>query len=158
MPLIHLQTFINASPETVFDLSRSVDLHKASMTHHREEIIDGMPAGLMGLGDTVTWKANHLFRSRTLKVKITALNPPEFFADEMIEGDFKQMRHEHAFKAMNGGTLMIDRFLFTAPFGMIGTLVSFLFLKRYMTNLLEQRNQTIKDIAESTQAKQYLHT
>lgn len=156
MPIIHIETFINASPQTVFDLSRSVDLHKASMTHHREEVIDGLQTGLMGKGDTVTWKANHLFKTRSLKVRITQLNAPKFFVDEMIEGDFKKMRHEHEFKAVNGGTLMIDRFSFEAPFGIIGKLVSFLFLKHYMTTLLSQRNNTIKKTAESTRLNQYL--
>ena len=158
MPLIYLETFINALPEVVFDLRRSVDLHKVSMTHHREEVIDGPQTGLMNKGDTVTWKAKHLFRTRILKVKITEVNPPVFFADEMINGDFKKMRHEHEFKAVNAGTVMIDRFSFEAPFGILGKLVSFLFLKPYMTALLEQRNHTIREIAESTLIKQYLHS
>lgn len=158
MPVIHLETFISAAPQTVFDLSRSVDLHKASMTRHKEEVINGPQTGLMGKGDMVTWKAIHLFKTRKLKVRITELHAPDFFADEMMEGDFQQMRHEHEFKAMNGGTLMIDRFHFEAPFGMIGKLVSFLFLKHYMTKLLKQRNNTIREIAESTRIKQYLHT
>lgn len=158
MPLIYLETFVSASLEIVFDLSRSVDLHKASMHHYNEEIIDGVKTGLMEHGDTVTWKAKHFYKSRTLKVQLTELRRPNFFADEMVKGDFKKMRHEHEFKSMAEGTLMIDRFCFETPFGIIGRLVNFLFLKRYMTKLIRERNAVIKRIAESEERKQFLHT
>src|SRR5829696_4460904 len=106
MPFIHLQTFIKAPRQIVFDLSRSIDLHKVSMMHHQEEVIDGRKDGLMIKGETVTWKAKHLFATRKLKVRMTEIDTPAFFADEMIEGDFKKMRHEHFFNAVDDGTLM----------------------------------------------------
>jgi ligand-binding SRPBCC domain-containing protein len=156
MPLIYLETIIHAPQQVVFDLSRSVDLHKASMTHHKEEVIDGTKSGLMNKDDTVTWRASHLGKSRTLKIKITEVKPTHFFADEMMEGDFKKMRHEHEFKTVAEGTLMIDRFYFESPYGIVGRLANFFFLKIYMTKLLRERNYLIKHIAESNQAKQYL--
>jgi ligand-binding SRPBCC domain-containing protein len=117
MPVISLETNIKSSPDTIFDLSRSVDLHKASMAHHGEEVIDGTKNGLMEKGDFVTWKAKHLFWNRTLKVQITDIDAPEFFSDEMVEGDFKKMRHEHHFKSLHEGTLMIDKFYFERAVG-----------------------------------------
>jgi hypothetical protein len=156
MPLIQLETFIKASPHVVFDLSRSVDLHKSSMEHHKEKVIDGIQKGLLKKGETVTWQARHVFRSRKLKVTITELEAPQFFADEMIEGDFKKMRHEHLFKTVKDGTLMIDRFYFESPFGILGSLTNALFLKKYMTRLLLERNKEIKRIAETDLWKQYL--
>lgn len=157
MPIICLETFIKASPEVVFDLSRSVDLHKFSMTHHKEEIISGAKAGLMKKGDEVTWQASHLLKSRKLKVHITAMNAPYSFTDEMIEGDFKMMKHEHYFKQVNDGTLMIDRFYFTSPFGALGKLINKFFLEKYMTRLLKERNEEIKKVAESDQWKQFVN-
>lgn len=156
MPLICLQTIIKAPQEVVFDLSRSVDLHKASMTHHKEKIVAGVRVGLMNKGDTVTWQAEHLWQSRTLTVKLTEQEAPYFFADEMVKGDFSKMRHEHEFQEIAEGTLMIDRFSFETPFGILGKLINSLFLKTYMTRLLKERNKTIKKIAESNLWKQYL--
>ncbi|HUC82072.1 MAG TPA: SRPBCC family protein [Flavisolibacter sp.] len=149
MPVIHLQTFIEAPVETVFDMSRSVDLHKSSMKHHNEEAVAGVTKGLMKKGDTVTWQAKHLFRTRKLKVTITEMTSPTFFADEMLEGDFKMMRHEHYFHPQNKGTLMVDKFSFESPFGIMGKLVNAVFLKKYMTQLLLQRNSEIKRMAEN---------
>ena len=126
------------------------------MKHHNEEIIDGLSAGLMKKGDTVTWQATHLFKARKLKVIMRELKTPDFFADEMLEGDFKQMRHEHIFKASNGGTLMIDKFYFKTPFEILGKLAEVLFLETYMKSLLLERNKQIKHIAETNLWKQYL--
>ena len=61
MPLIYLETYIKADIKIVFDLSRSVDLHKISTSHTNEEAIAGITSGLMGLHDTVTWRAKHFW-------------------------------------------------------------------------------------------------
>ena len=150
MAVIHLQTFIAAPPQVVFDISRSVDVHQTSMQHHKEKAIDGVQSGLMNKGDTVTWQAKHLFKTRTLKVKITEMQPPSFFVDEIMEGDFKMMRHEHHFKSSANGTLMTDNFRFQSPFGFIGKFVDAVFLKAYMSRLLVRRNEEIKRIAEQS--------
>ncbi len=157
MPLVYLETVIHAAPQLVFDLSRSVDLHKASMTHHQEEIIAGIRDGLMENGDTVTWRARHFWKSRTLKVAITEMEPPHFFIDEMIAGDFTMMRHQHEFQQRPDGTGMVDRFRFETPYGLFGQLINRLFLKNYMTRLLQKRNTEIKRAAETNLWKQYLH-
>jgi len=157
MPVIHLQTLIKAPVDVVFNLSRSVDLHKSSMTHHQEEVVDVVKRGLMKKGDTVIWQAKHLFQIRKLKVAITEMNPPTFFADEMLEGDFKRMRHEHFFEPTTEATRMIDKFSFESPYGILGKIVNAIFLKKYMTRLLLERNNEIKRIAENNLWKQYLN-
>jgi hypothetical protein len=48
MPLIELKTFINADPETCFDLSLDIDLHMKSMEQTDEKAIGGRTGGLAG--------------------------------------------------------------------------------------------------------------
>jgi ligand-binding SRPBCC domain-containing protein len=156
MPFIHLTTFIAAPQERVFDLSRSVALHKASMKHHEEKIVDGTMSGLMDLNDTVTWTAKHFFKQRRLKIKVTKFQRPEYFVDEQEEGDFKMMKHEHYFKSIQNGTIMIDQFHFETPHGLFGKLINKFYLKNYMTKLLNERNKIIKEAAEGNLWKQYL--
>lgn len=153
MSTIHLTTFIGAPAERVFDLSRSVDLHKKSMAHTQEQAVAGTTAGLIELNDTITWKAKHLMKVRILKVRITAMEKPLLFTDEMVEGDFKSMKHEHHFKQINNGTFLIDLFSFEVPYGSFGKIASKLFLQRYMRNMLEHRNKIIKEYAESEKWK-----
>ncbi|PUZ28516.1 cell division protein [Chitinophaga parva] len=149
MPTIHLTTVIHAPLERVFDLSRSITLHKRSMEHTREVAVKGRTSGLIDYNETVTWQAKHLGRVREMTVKITAMQPWHFFRDEMTKGPFREFSHEHHFKEIGNGTVAIDVLNYSIPYGKLGEWFNQLFLVRYMTNLLRLRNQTIKDFAES---------
>ncbi len=149
MPTIHLETLIDASPERCFDLSLSVDLHRHSVAHTHERPIAGVTSGIMRLGDTVTWEAVHFGVKQHLTTKITAYERPRYFIDEMIQGIFREMKHDHAFVSQPSGTLMIDTFTFRAPLGILGRLVDALILTRYIRGLLLTRNRYLKQEAEA---------
>lgn len=153
MPIIKLHTTIAAPIEVVFDLSRSIELHLASTKNTNERVVDGKKTGLIELSETVTWRAKHLGVYQNLTSIITVCDPYSEFTDEMVKGAFKRFRHEHHFKATNDGTSMIDIFDYTSPLGVLGKLADVLFLKRYMTRFLEERNQCIKQFAESEKWK-----
>lgn len=156
MPLIHLTTFIAAPLQRVYDLSLSVSLHRRSMQEYRETVLAGPSTGLLALHDEITWQARHLGKTRTLTVRITETEAPHRFTDEMVKGDFSKMRHEHHFKAIENGTLMIDLFHFESPYGVVGKLFNRIYLTAYMRRLLEQRNQSLKTCAETDGWKQVL--
>lgn len=156
MPIIELRTIIKSDKKIVFDLSRSIDLHKISTEHTNEEAIAGKTSGLIELHESVTWRAKHFGIYQKLTSKITAFDRPNYFVDEMQQGAFKEFKHEHHFSDIEEGTLMIDVFNYTSPLGILGILADKLFLKKYMTDLLEQRNRVIKDFAESGKWKMVL--
>jgi ligand-binding SRPBCC domain-containing protein len=147
MPRIELTTRINAPEEKVFDLARSIDLHMESTKQTGEKAIAGKTTGLIGLGETVTWRAKHFGIWQTLTSKITEFDRPNLFVDEMVQGAFKSFRHEHHFIKVDNHTLMKDVFVFESPLGVLGRLFNWLVLTCYMTKLLEQRNRVIKKIA-----------
>ncbi|MFB6455846.1 cell division protein [Chitinophaga sp. Hz27] len=149
MPTIHLTTVIHAPKERVFDLSRSITLHKKSMEHTREEPIKGKTSGLISWGESVTWQARHLGKLRQLTTKITQMSTGEHFCDEMTEGDFTFMKHDHFFKEIGNGTVMIDMMEFGTPYGWLGRIVERFYLLQYMTKLLSLRNDAIKEYAET---------
>lgn len=156
MPTIHLTTFIAAPANIVFNLSRHIGLHKDSMANYKEDAVAGTRFGLIEKEETVTWKARHLFKNRILRVKVTEMIKSEMFIDEQLHGDFKMMKHEHYFKACDNGTILIDLFTFETPYGILGEWFNSLYLTRYMKRLLEQRNKTIKEYAESDKWKKLL--
>jgi ligand-binding SRPBCC domain-containing protein len=157
MPTIHLTTFIAAPVTRVFDLARSIDMHKQSMTKHKEEAVAGIRFGLIEKDETVTWKAKHLFKTRFLRSEIIEMKKPDMFIDKQAKGDFKTMRHEHHFKPCENGTIMIDLIEFEAPYGSFGKLFSKLYLTGYVKSLIEQRNKAIKEFAESEKWRKFLH-
>jgi len=149
MPTIHLTTFIAAPVQVVFDLSRHIGLHKESMSAYHEEAVAGTRFGLVEKEDTVTWQARHLLKKRLLRVRVTEMKKHEMFIDEQAEGDFKMMKHEHYFKPCDNGTILIDLLHFESPYGMAGRWFNSLYLTKYMRRLIEKRNQTIREYAES---------
>ena len=155
MPTIQLTTFVAAPTRRVFDLARSIDLHRKSMAHTEEEAIAGTTSGLIGLNETVTWKARHLRKMRVLKSKITAMDPPLSFTDEMVSGDFKSLRHEHHFKTIANGTLLIDIFSYEAPYGGLGRLADRLFLTRYMKTLWKRETRLSRNMQNRRNGNSY---
>lgn len=51
---------------------------------------------------------------------------------------------------------MRDIFNFEAPFGVLGKFAESLFLTRYMRKFIEERNQVIKEVAESGRYVDYI--
>lgn len=151
MPLIRLETLIDASVERCFDLARDIDLHMRSTEQTSEIAVAGVTSGLIGPGEEVTWEATHFGVRQRLTSKITAFNRPSHFRDSQIQGAFKRFDHDHYFKSVEAGkTLMRDDFDYQAPLGWIGAVADRLFLKRHMRVLLEKRNLLIKTAAETS--------
>jgi len=149
MPVIIMRTRVAAPPARCFDLARDVELHQRSTAASRERAVAGVTAGLLGAGDEVTWEATHFGVRQRLTSRITEFDPPNRFVDEMVRGAFARFRHEHQFLSVPDGTDMVDIFDYTAPLGPLGRLADGLFLRRYMTALLRERNAYLKRAAES---------
>jgi ligand-binding SRPBCC domain-containing protein len=148
MVKIILITKINAPVQKCFDLARSIDIHVVSTAHTGERAIAGRTSGLIELGETVTWRAKHFGIWQNLTSKITEFKAPNLFVDEMVKGAFKSFRHEHYFTENDNKTIMRDVFVYESPLGWLGKLADWLFLKKYMTDLLVKRNLVIKEEAE----------
>jgi ligand-binding SRPBCC domain-containing protein len=148
MTTIHLITKINSPIQIVFDLNRNIDIHKLSTAKSNETAIAGVTSGLINLNETVTWRGNHFGIYQTHKSVISAMEFPNYFVDEMIEGRFKSFKHEHTFVEKNGKTVMIDTIEYQTPFGIFGKLFDKLILKDYLTKFIQERNEFIKKLAE----------
>ena len=149
MPTIHLTSFIAAPQDRVFDLNRSISLHKISMEKFGEQAVSGTTSGLINKEDTVTWKGKHLGKTRFFTSKITEMKPFETFTDKMVKGDFKFFEHQHFFKPADNGTIVIDIITYETPYGWIGNLVNKFYLNSYLEKLIETRNKVIKQYAET---------
>lgn len=157
MASIIIKTQVNNAVEIVFDLSRSIDLHTITTAHTGEKAVAGRMQGLIEQGEEVIWRAKHLFKLREFTSRITAMERPVYFKDEMQKGDFKKFSHEHFFEKNEAGTLMTDKILLESPYGIIGKMADAVFLKNYIRRLLLQRNDIIKQYAESDSWKKILN-
>ena len=153
MTTIELETRIKSDLETCFDLSRSIDLHQISTVKTKEKAIDGKINGLINLNEFVTWQAIHFGITQKLTSRITAFNKPFHFRDEQLKGIFKFIIHDHYFSFQNNTVIMKDIFKFQSPLGYIGKLFDKIILTGYLKRLLINRNNIIKEYAETSKWK-----
>jgi ligand-binding SRPBCC domain-containing protein len=149
MPIIHVETLIDAPIELCFDLARSVNIHP-------DPPVAGVTSGLMELDDIITWESVHLGRKQTITSKISAMERPHRFVDVLIRGTLKKIIHEHIFETKDEKTLVIDNFEFSSLGGVFGLLLDHLLLKNYMRTILLKHNKHLKEIAESGQTENYI--
>jgi ligand-binding SRPBCC domain-containing protein len=146
---IIIETRIRAPIELCFDLARDVNAHAESAEFSSERIVEpGRTQGLLELGDTVAFEGRHFGITQRFVARITALDRPNLFVDEMIEGAFKRLRHVHEFESNEGVTIMRDKLEWKAPFGVIGDLADLLFLNRHMRWFVATKQSALKQIAE----------
>jgi ligand-binding SRPBCC domain-containing protein len=153
---IQLETRIAAPARRCFLLALSIDLHMASTAGTKERAVAGVTTGLIAQGESVTWRGRHFGVMLQHTSRITRYEPPAFFQDIMTAGVFKSFEHDHRFHEQNGDTLMRDELRFSAPLGILGTIVERLVLRRYLTRFLRERNQFVKQVAESEMWRKYL--
>ncbi len=86
-------------------------------------------------------------RWRTL---ITAYEPPKKFVDEQLKGPYSFWHHTHTFEEKDGGTLIKDKLRYAIPFGLLGRLIHFIYIKYEINGIFQYRhkilNQIFKDI------------
>ena len=114
-----------------------------------ERAIGGKTSGILGLGEEVIWEARHFGLRHEHHSRISVWERPVHFRDSMVRGRFKRFEHDHYFEQVEGGTRMRDVIEFESPLGLIGRLVNFLFLTRYVTRLIWIRNEYLKQEAET---------
>jgi ligand-binding SRPBCC domain-containing protein len=156
MSIIRVAIDINAPAAVCFDMARSVDAHIESARTTGERAVAGVTSGLLNLGDEVTWRARHFGVTQDLTSRIVAFDRPHHFRDEMVRGAFNRIVHDHYFEPVPSGTRMVDVFDFTAPLGLLGWIADRLILKAYLRRFLENRAQSLKQLAESDAARQFI--
>lgn len=153
MPLISMETRINAPVEKVFDMARNVQVHCQTASWTNERVVQMGKSALLEKGDSVTFEAKHLGKKRKLTSRVTNFEPPESFTDKMVKGPFKSFSHQHNFQGMpDGTTVMYDIVEYTAPGGPLGLLIDKIVLEKYLKDFLTRRNRAFKQMAEKAHA------
>lgn len=148
MTQLTVVTRMDAPPQRCFDLTRSVETHLQSSTQTGERAVGGKTTGLLQLGDEITFEGRHFGIRQRFTSRITAMNCPTHFRDEMIRGAFKSFMHDHYFEPSGNGTRMVDVLQYAAPYGLLGWVVEKAVLNSYLRRFLRRRGQVLKDLAE----------
>jgi ligand-binding SRPBCC domain-containing protein len=60
---------------------------------------------------------------------VTRCEPPRLLEDQQVRGPFASLHHRHEFLPADGGTRMLDTFIFRPPLGVLGRIVDALILE-----------------------------
>ena len=150
MGSIRIETRIKAPIELCFDLALDVDAHAESAAFSTERVVKpGRLHGVLELGDLIAFEGRHFGIRQRFVAKITVLDRPRLFIDEMVEGRFNSLRHVHEFESHSGLTIMRDLLEWTPPFGLVGSLADRIFLVRHMRWFVTTKQCQLKRIAET---------
>lgn len=95
-------------------------------------------------GQVMTYKVKPLFGiSLSWMTEITHVKQPNYFVDEQRKGPYKLWHHQHHFKAIEGGTEMIDIVHYRLPLGVIGSLGNALIVRKELEKIFAYRYKKI---------------
>jgi ligand-binding SRPBCC domain-containing protein len=151
MTRIVIETPIAAPPELCFDLARDVGAHAESAAFSGERVVaPGRTAGLLEVGDLVTFEGLHFGMRQRATAKITYLDRPRRFDDELIRSAFVWLHHRHEFEAVGAGTRMRDTLEWRSPAGIVGVFADKLFVADHMRRFVTRKQRELKRIAEES--------
>lgn len=149
MTALVVVTRIEAPIELCFDLARDVEAHQQSSAFTGERAVSpGRTTGLLELGDVVTFEGVHFGLRQRFTARITELQRPHLFVDELVRSTFRAMRHIHDFRSIGGATIMTDALEWRSPFGPLGVIADAVAVRRHLRAFLVRKQGALKEMAE----------
>lgn len=75
--------------------------------------------------------------------EITHVQDGHYFVDEQRFGPYAFWHHTHFFFPVTGGVKMVDQVHYKLPFGILGSLAHWLFVKKQLTGIFEFRRKVL---------------
>jgi ligand-binding SRPBCC domain-containing protein len=70
----------------------------------------------------------------------------EVFVDTQIRGPYRLWHHTHTFEDQGDGTIMRDIVVYRLPFGILGTIVHALFVRRTLESIFQYRYDALAQL------------
>lgn len=157
MNKIEFNTHIKAPIERCFDLSRSIDFHKISLSPVvKEESVAGCTTGLIGHNQHALMQSKLWGYHFSTELKIAKFNPPYFLSYEIADSHFESAIHDYYFYDISGETVMVNHFYYKFKLGLLGEMANLLFLEKYIIGIITQRNDLLREYAETNKWKDVL--
>lgn len=101
----------------------------------------------MYAGQVIIYKIQ-LFPLISIKwvTEITQVSEGDFFIDEQRFGPYKFWHHQHKFREIEGGTEIVDEIHYKLPFGILGTLINRLFVRKKLQRIFLFRKNILSEI------------
>ncbi len=78
--------------------------------------------------------------------EITHVVPKQYFVDEQRFGPYTMWHHQHHFREIEGGVEMTDLIHYKPPFGFLGDIANFLFIRKQLQGIFEFRRKKVIEL------------
>lgn len=103
-------------------------------------------------GQIITYKIGILPGIKSNWVtEITQVETNKFFIDEQRFGPYRMWHHEHHFESTGNGVIMKDKISYKIPFGFLGHLVHYLFIRRQLLQIFAYRKLAVDQLVQEDQ-------
>lgn len=98
-------------------------------------------------GQIITYKVSPFPGFTTNWVtEVTQVQSKSYFIDEQRFGPYRMWHHEHHFEMRGNHLLMTDRVSYKLPFGVLGRLAHFLFVKNQLKRIFSFREKILEKL------------
>ena len=147
--------FINKPIEEVFQFfSKPENLSVFTPAKLGFKILSPNPIK-MGVGRLIDYNIYLMGIPIHWRTLITDYEPPNMFVDQQIKGPYTMWHHTHTFHKVKGGVEIKDRVVYSIPFGFLGRLLNYLWIKRDLNNIFLHRKKVIDKLFENNDYKSY---
>jgi ligand-binding SRPBCC domain-containing protein len=95
-------------------------------------------------GQIIEYKVKPLFGIPVYwMTEITHVEKEKYFVDEQRFGPYSLWHHQHHFKAIPGGVEMTDIIHYKIPFGFLGDIAQWLFVRKNLEQIFKYREQAV---------------
>ena len=127
-----------SSPKNLETITPESMMFKITSKNKDEKMYPGM---------IITYIVSPILKIKlTWMTEITQVKEKSFFIDEQRLGPYTMWHHQHIFKQTEEGVLMKDIITYIPPFGIIGKIANFLFIKNKVNQIFNYRNKKIDSL------------
>lgn len=137
---------IPANPDRVWEfISTPANLKKITPGYMGFEITSSDLPETMYPGMIISYKVSPLFGLMMDWVtEITHIEEKRFFVDEQRIGPYKLWHHQHHLSPVEAGVEMTDIVTYQLPFGLLGTAVNKLLVRRKLREIFDYRKTALE--------------
>lgn len=139
---------IPASLQEVWDfISSPANLKNITPEHMGFDIMTRNLPEKMYPGMIIAYKVRPLPLFKTTWVtEITHVQEGIYFVDEQRVGPYKMWHHQHRIKPVEGGVHMKDMVTYQPPFGILGTMANYLFIRKKLNEIFAYRTAKLESL------------
>ena len=144
---LEFEQFVDLKIEDVFNFfSKPENLTLITPPRLRFDILTPIPLE-MKEGQLIDYSLTILYLIKLhWRTLITHYHQPYQFIDQQIKGPYILWHHTHTFEEKTGGTLIKDNLKYAIPFGWLGRVVHFIYIKHDINGIFQYRHKILNAI------------